>query len=705
MIFLFWTALYLLIFYQPVYKSNAKILIKDSSNDFYVTELNDENILKPLTSTGNPLLTQMELLKSKQLEDRLKTYIKKHMPDQNINKFSMSGHLKTNLKAGTDVLLISFTWENPEKAKELLEVTLKEYDNLNLSIINKLKIQRRQYIDIKINEIKQKLQKAREEIRDYKYKNVVSDLDTEGQSDITQKTQLKSELQQLNASIHKAGALKANLQAQLKLKPGDAIKAVALGSGNTTLTKLSDDLNQANQEYFFDLTKYSDTNPKIIAQKNKIEIIKAQIKKQIELSLGGYIKQDKVLRVYDPVREGMVKDLVTANSDYISLQAQRNSLSGSLRSVNSDISNLSKKQYMMSSLQQEEANLANAYNELRAKQIEAKIQEAESGSNASIIDYPSLPGGISFPSKANVMILALMAGFLISVLASFLKTIIEDVCDDIDIIEQLTKKSIIGIIPWIDEPIFDEDKTEFMNKIAYSNIISTLMVRCHQQNINTLTFTSTSFKKPHSTIINKIAETFINLGHSVLIIDTDFRLPACHVDKDYSSKNTKNFSNLILEVENLIKKKMPINDSIITDTLIVDQKGVHHLVNREYSLESFEFLGSLGYNYIIKTLSRKFDWVFIDTSAAHVTPEFLLVAKQSDGVVLFVNKTATYSVLTSLVKNLKIAEIPIIGTIMRKKNVHIENEYENYIKHQYEKLIAEEKIETELEEAAPSEQT
>ncbi len=689
-IIMFWSIVYLFVFHESLYESKAKILIKDMGNESLLTDYASQSMLKSLTSAGNPLLTQKEIIQSKQLEHKIQNYIKEKFPNSSYKNFVIKKNVKVKLKPATDVISISLKWLSPEESKQLLVVALNEYKNINISIKNKLKEQRRIFLDLKFEEVDEKLKKIRNEIKNYKSQNLVSDIRIENQKMIMEKVRLSSEIENLNALIDKSSALKTELKNKLNLDYKEAINAVALGEGNTILTKLRNDLNEANQKYQFDIIKYADTNPKIVALKSRIQIIQDQIKNQIEISIGKYVETDRKFSIYDPVRQSMINNLVKAETDYISYQAQKKSILKSLNKINLYISKQPQKQLILANFKQEENNLSNAYDEISLKRMEAKIQEAETVSNISIIDEPSLPDNPSFPTTSHIICLSVLTGLGFGFLASFFKTLLEDVCDEIDYIEKVTKSSILGIVPWLNDKDFDIDKAEYMNKIAYSNILSSLMSRCYRKKVNILTFTSTSVKRPHSTAMNNLAERLINLGRSVVIVDTDFRIPASHAGSDLAKEIKVNFSDLILYAENQAKNKRNMNERKVLDALVKDSKGIYHLLNREFRFEPYDYFGTAGYSLILKILGENFDWVLIDTSAAHISPEFSMIAKRSGGVVLFVNKTATYLILNQVTKTLESSHIPIIGAIVRKANPEMEKAYDSYVEHHYKRLLAEE---------------
>ena len=313
-------------------------------------------------------------------------------------------------------------------------------------------------------------------------------------------------------------------------------------------------------------------------------------------------------------------------------------------------------------------------------------------SNVIVVDAPDLPKGPSFPSVFQVLEMAMLLGLMAGLSVSVLKTLIEDICDDIESIEAITKVPTLGIIPWL-ETFMPDEQLQFIHGIAYNNIVSNLIIKCSKNNNKVLTFTSSSLKKPQSTIVYYLALGLKKLGHSVVIIDSDFRIPTVIRNAGVENKVKINLSDFIISIENKFRHTQKIDPKEVMDVLITDEKEIKHLGNKDIVFEPYEFFGTNTFESIIEVLKNEFDWVLIDTGAAHITPEFLIISKLSDGVVLFVNKTITYTIIRNITKALKNANIPFIGTIIRESSSKLEKEYEKYLKFQQDKMLNDEKIE------------
>lgn len=694
LIFLSWAIVYLLLFYKPAYKSKAKVWIKNLATEEYVASLDKQGQLTPLTQAGNPILTQMEILNSDQLKQSIVDYKAKQGKKISVK----SVKVKIDSTMNTDMLDLSYKGSSPTDAQQTLQEILKNYENINLSINRKIKTSRRQYIDSKLDEISEKLLEVRNQLKNYKTKNLSIDIIEQSKQLVDQQTLMTSKLADTRAEMKNKSSSAAELRGLLSLNSKDAINAVALG-GNNLLTELRNDLNKEVQEYQADSAKLADTNPKMIAHKNKINAINEQIKKQIQLSIGRYSANQKV-NIFDPVRQDMVKNLATNQMELMGLQAEEASIQNSIKKNKQEQAKIPENEFNLDNLEQEEFVLSEAYKQLKEKQIEAKIKEAEAVSNIVIVDAPSLPDGASFPTGFQTIILAILFGAFAGLFVSIIKTYLEDVCENTEAIEEITGTSLIGTIPWID-PIVENEQLQNIYSLAYDNIVSNLMIKSFKDNKKVITFTSSSLKKTHPTRIYQVATRLRKAGHSVVVLDCDFRIPTIFKTANIEDKVKINLSELIVNLEQKIHQaneedeNKPKNANVqelllnreIRSSLTADEQGILYLGNKDIILEPCEFFGTVAFGFIIKFLKEKYDWVLIDTGVAQITPEFLIISKLSDGVVLLVNKTITYTTLQTITKSLKNANIPFLGAIVRETESKLADDYKKFLNLQQDNAI------------------
>lgn len=677
-----WTLIYLFAFYKPQYESHAKIWIKDLETKNFVSQLNESSHLSSLTSAGNPLLTQLEIIKSENL-------LKIVAEEQRKAGFKKPDYRKINIvvkqKPNTDILILSIKGQTPVQAQFTLNKILEEYEKMNRNINGKISHARRVYIDTKLEQINERLAFIREQIRDYKADNLAIDIDQQSQRLVEQKMDTENKIADIQANIKHNRAAVRELQKQLSLNTKDAVNAVAIGSGNKVLEQLRQDLNRETQTLEYDLVKLADTNPKVVAQKAKINELKKQIRTQITMSIGNNGNSNRA--IFDTVREDLVDTMAQKQMQLMGYQAQEKALKETLEKINADQAKIPEQKYTLSYLEQEEKVLSTVSAELREKQIEAKLKESEAVSNVITIDSPDLPSKQSFPTQFQILIMSLIFGFILGTFLVFLKTLFENICDSVYDIEAITGMPIVGAIPWINNVISDRQR-DTICKIAEENIISHIKLKCLHNNKKVLTFSSSSLKKHRSNILKFITHRFNSLGYSTVFLDCDFKNPT--VFKDLSTKIDvrTEFSDLILSIGRQLRVDANANiEQEVLDAVSTCEHGVHYLMNTSNILEPYEFFGTPAFKAIIEVLKKHYDCVFIDVGPVLLTPEFVVISKLSDGVILLLHKTVTYSVLKRIMTIIKNSKIELIGTIIRESSLRFEKEYEEYLKIIEDKLL------------------
>lgn len=680
---------YALFFHKPVYKSTAKVWIKDSVSENYLTSGEAHSDLSALTQAGNPVLTQIEILESNELKDYLANYAWKKELEANaakskgvrrnpndIKKPNTKKVMKVKSEPGTDVITVTMSWNDPAMAREMLSVALRKFDEINLGINNDIRTKKRQYIDERVAEVEGKLIATRNKIRQYQLGSGAIDLEEQTKELVRLKMAMTSRLEDVMAARNNTSANMRELQGQLAMSPREALKAVALGSGNENLVKMRTTLNELQQQYDHDSVRLAATNPRMVALKNQISTLQKQIQGEVRQTVGN--GKDKGLRIYDGVRENLVQEMASSRARAVGLSNEVSSLSAGIARIDAALKTIPESKFNLDNLMQEEKALAVAYDELRKRQIEARIREAETPSNIFIVDQPSVPENASFPTATHVVALSLLLGLMAGLGLSVLKTFMEDLAEGVAAVEEATGSKVLGIIPWLPgfrNPAASADGGNVLsiNDIAYKNIVSSLRIQSAKHSAGVIAFTSSALHKPTTSTAYTLAQRLAKMGHSVVLLDADFRTPV-----EGESLNAKNLTDLILEVDMKIRKGQMVYPSEIGAALVEDPHGVFLGLNHHEVDHGYDYFASKGFQHIVSVLKEQFDWVFIDTPSAIVAPEFLAVSEVSDGVVLFADKRATFSTLKRIARKVRETQSPLIGTIIREQNSELEREHREY---------------------------
>ncbi len=681
-IILFFSLINLFCIYKPKYKSSARIWIKNTDNYPFVVSREYESTSAPLTLASNPLLTQMEVLKSKTLRKKMAKIIAEKYPDEAGNEKALiarfAGSYKVKNKTNTDILSIDLKWNNPEKAKGILNLLIKQYREKNIEMEKSLKSYRKAFIDNQIIEIKDKLTNVRSQIKDYQLAHNAVNLREETDELTRQKVSLLAKIQEVDARIHSTNSKIDSIKNKLNLTTDEAIQAVALGTGNDVLVTLRSELNTVMQDYSHDGIKYSETNPKMVALKQRIDTIKEQISKQIKLSLGQASEADSdSLSIMDPVRERLVEDLVFSHTDLKAFKTEKESFEESIKNINFKQSKIPAKLYNLTKLEQEETNLAQAFDELRIKQIEAKLKEAESVTGFALIDVPSLPKSSAFPNPMHMFIFSIIAALCSGLMASAAKTVSQDICEGAASVEKVTGKPVLGVMPWITKSAY---KNKLLLDFSLKKITSNLITSCTSKYNKIIAFTSTSKAKNKSSSLYDIATNIKQAGYSVVIVDADLAVPG--MLKNAKVFNSINLSDILVEIDDKLNNSEPISKEQIIKTLVTDNQGMTIIGNCHSVDSSYEILSKKSFKTLLYILKEQFDWVLIDAPPINVAPEFNLISLHTDGAVLFVDYQTTFSVLKRFMNIFKEQGVHLIGSIVREENPNIEKDFKVSIKRQ-----------------------
>jgi uncharacterized protein involved in exopolysaccharide biosynthesis len=397
-----------LLFLKPAYESTASVLIKDVSTAAYVTtELErGSSFLKPVKTDGDPILTQKEILKSQFLMDYLERYIKQRYPQESVKK--LDKHLKIKNPVGTDMLTVSFMWNTPEKSKEFLQVILREYDRINLSINERIHKSRSDFINRQAQEIADNLLSVRQKIRQYRTQSLVMDLPGEALALSEQRSRFATQLENTVAAMAGSRQTIAELSRQLGMNSGEALKAVAVGASNENMVSVRKDLLETQAEYDTLAAKYTNEHPKMIALKAKLASLDKEMGELTHLSTGGHGPAVRV--IFDPVREKLAQNLAEAQAQLKSLGAQQTSLSQTLGKLDQQRAKFPNYAFDLDQLAQQERSLSRALDALTEKQLEARIKEAEVLSNIFVIDPPTKPETSANPSSVLILLVCMILG-------------------------------------------------------------------------------------------------------------------------------------------------------------------------------------------------------------------------------------------------------------------------------------------------------
>ena len=168
----------------------------------------------------------------------------------------------------------------------------------------------------------------------------------------------------------------------------------------------------------------------------------------------------------------------------------------------------------------------------------------------------------------------------------------------------------------------------------------------------TILVTSPEATTGKSTVASNLAVVYAQKGKKTLLIDADMRKPTIH--KIFSKSLSIGLSNCLTETVLL--------SEICQKTEI---KGLFVLTSGELPPNPNELLGSKRMALLMNEIKKGFDIVIIDTPPVTVVSDALVLATQSDGIILVVrSRITTKNRAKKAIEQIKMTRVPIIGVVL-----------------------------------------
>ncbi|EKE03191.1 MAG: capsular exopolysaccharide family [uncultured bacterium] len=687
---------YFLFFYTPIYSSTAELFVRNISQNSVFTANEGESMIQSESGYSNPLFNLTHLLKSGNLASRVYDKVKQKHPED-LKKLKVKTAedwegifpelIEAKIEPSTDIINVSINWINKNNTKSILNDTISEFQAANLEIRKAAEIKRREYLDAQLAEIGGNLDSVRAQIKEYRLNNNAFDLVNESVELTKARVELQKETEILRSDINYYNRKLADLSSQLGIPNARAaLRATSVGN-DPYLTKLSQDLVEAEQRHSSLRAKFTDNYPDVIAVKNEIKAIEKNIKKRQSESIGNSIFKRGI---YDKPSQDIVTDLAR-------VQAERISSIAKLRGIQKGVSNLSQaesklpaKVLGLEELQKQESALATAYNNAKQAQLEARIRENE------VIDNIIVLTKSSNPKFMLITLLIRFFGFIaFGLMGAFglawIKEEIEDKWVDSQEIESVTGQRVIGIIPWIKsryealEHLIQQSYSPL--GVAYRDITNNIISKSYLDDAQVLSFVSTVPSRSQSSIIANISATMSKLDKSVVVIDTDFTQSQKLLKRLGCGESCKgkDLIDVINEVNKHLRLAKSADDNVINE-IIKDalipiaikaedgyDTGFNYLcVNKEID-NFYDYVATQGFVTVINFLKKHNEFVLIETPAKPlVFPEISAVASASDAVIIISAMETNREKLVNIIDKFDRTNTKILGIITREENSELE---------------------------------
>jgi len=688
---------YYTFYYVSLYSSDSKIYVKNIVKSDFVANLDGGNSVVSESGYSNPLFNLYEVLKSENVAYKSYSIIKEKFPEDlailgaDSKETFYESYVKlitATTEPSTDIIKIKFMWPNQKHAPLVLYEILKVFKQESLVIKKAGQTQKRQMIDRQTTEISKKLENVRNQIKNYKLNKGIANIEVETENTINARMDLEKQADLLNSQIQYNKRKLNEFASELKLKNAEvALRATGIGN-DPYLIKLSQELAVVKQNHAKLKAKFKDKYVDVVSVNNEINQLQTLINdRKQETAVNVSIPR----AIYDGPSSEVVTNLALTQAEMVSLQSQWKTLIKGINQLKAREEKLPQAQMGLDELRKLEDALADAYKNIKEKQLEASIRESEIIDNIIILNHPS-------KAKSLIILLFtrffgfLLLGSLLGLAIAYIKQAIEDKWIDMAELEAQTGQNVLCSIPWVKN--LNDESSEDIIDAAYTNLATETVTRAYLNKSSLISFVSTGKYQPKSLITETLARKFWEMDRSVLLIDL-------------VSKETKDFD--LIKAVKLINKELIINNeqnTMVSENIYNILKGA--IIKQSYNYESkiiklekietnlqFENLNDImtskGFKQILSLLKNHYEFIFINAPHSFITlPEMQTLKKLSESVVLISSQSTSRQELMKFVKNLSDSQTKILGIIPREENSDLEkhiNILEEYrISEQYRNL-------------------
>ena len=218
---------------------------------------------------------------------------------------------------------------------------------------------------------------------------------------------------------------------------------------------------------------------------------------------------------------------------------------------------------------------------------------------------------------------------------------------------------------------------DFRTKEAFKTLRTN--IEFSRDNIKVICLTSCTPNEGKSSIAFELSKSYAQMGKKVLLLDGDLR-------KSVMRQRHKK-GKVRLGLSNYLVGKASFEEVLC----ITDVKNMDMVFSGPVPPNPSELLGNKRFVNLIEQARGMYDMIIIDTPPVGNVVDTVVVAKHCDGVVFVVESgSISYHFAKKAIDQLKVADCPILGTVLNKVELSGGKYYGKYYGKNYGKYYGEE---------------
>ena len=608
---------------QPIYESTATI---DIDRQTPAEVVGQDSMRSAANDTETFLATQIKLIQSDSvvrpvaeqyhllnLEEQ-----SNHLSSQKVQEMAAApvslSQLRVTRPAGTNLLLISYRSTDPRLAADVANATADSYLAHTYNIRIRSSDSLSSFMEKQLDELKAKMERSNLALAQYE-----KDLDVINPDEKT--NILSARLLQLNTEYTNAQAERVSKEAALNTIKSGSVEAALVSSQGGSLTKLSDDLNQARQHFALVKSTYGTTHPEYRKAASEL----AELEKQFEDTRNNIA--ERVAAEYSQAlnREQMLqKTVADTKAEWESINARS---------------------FQYQQLRQEADADKTLYNELIRKIRESDINVGFQNNNISIADAARPTLYPVYPDTRRNLLMAFLASTLLAISAALLLDSLDTTLRDpqeasrflgVDVIGTMPVDRSAAQLPRPNPPVQAEaivaKTVPGRNRSGYytttsdfeeavRTIRNTILLSDFEGRLRSIVLTSAAPSEGKTTIAAHLAIANADRGKKTLLVDGDLRRPSLHSKFGLSPREG---------LSNVLTGELPWQDVVLP---VEGKPNLSLLPSGPGSHRAADLIGP-RLSSLLDEFAKEYDLVILDSPPLLGFAECLQMATAADGVLI-----------------------------------------------------------------------
>lgn len=667
---------------KPAFEATGKLLFRADKTSSLTGAGEDIGHLESIKREANPLDTQAIILQSEPImKEVVKSLDLKEDNGKPLNPDSIS--IRTASIVGTDVLRVSYTSGKPELAIKVVNEVMEAYIKNNIYSNRSEAIAARSFIEKQLPGVKKELDKATEELRNFKQKNQVIELREETVKAVQTINEIDKDIADDQSELSELRARENEVSRQLNLPLERAIDITSLNQVKG-VQEVLDELQKVQTQLTTLRTTRTNLHPSVVDLEQKEAALNNLLQSRIVQSLGYQAQIAPGSLQIGKVKQDLASEFVKLHSQRLGLEQKVDTLfklKNMYKQRADTIPNLERTQ---KELEQRLSISQKSYENLNTRLQEIKVAENQTVGNASIIEYAKKvhPSPQLQKKRFIVTFGSLFVGFLLSIGSAYFVDLIDRRLKTAKEAENLFGYTLLGLIPKFDPnnnlSALEDKITGVSERVIVATSPRTVIHEAYQmlqanlkfisldKKVRSIVVTSSVPSEGKTEVAANLAAVMAQVGRRVLLVDADMRKPSQH--HLWGLINSIGLSNVMVGENDLQKAVQRVTDNLSVLTSGVMPPNPLALIDSERMTNFIEML-SLNYDYIV-----------FDTPPLVGTAETAVLSQMVDGVLVVVKPGLVDSGSANAAKSLlERSEANVLGIIANAVNVkHEPNNYFYY---------------------------